>query len=183
MFRWIKEPKVVPAHAHAAGVGRAGRRDRRSRRSATTWRSARWSPTCRRTRPGPPYPAPPAGDLAAGRKTFETVGCLGCHRVGDDKRGMDAFWAASYRTHGPNLDGTGSKVNAGWLYAWIKDPKGYWHDTRMPNLRLTDQEAANITAYLMSLKKDDFREPPRPPSTPASATRPSRSTCWRPACP
>ena len=37
------------------------------------------------------YAAPPAGDLAAGRKTFETVGCLGCHRVGDDKRGMDTL--------------------------------------------------------------------------------------------
>src|SRR4029453_9468562 len=83
---------------------------------------------------------------------------MGCHRGGDDKRGMDAFWAASYRTHGPNLDGTGSKVNAGWLFAWVKNPKGYWHQTRMPNLRLTDQEAADVTAYLMSLKKDEFRK-------------------------
>jgi cytochrome c2 len=109
-----------------------------------------------------PYPAPPAGDLEAGRKDFETVGCLGCHRVGDDKRGMDKFQAASYRTHGPNLDGTGSKVDAGWLYAWVKNPKGYWHDTRMPDLRLSDKEAADITAYLMSLKKDDFLGRPKP---------------------
>jgi cytochrome c2 len=65
------------------------------------------------------YPAPPAGDLEAGRKTFESVGCMGCHRIGDDRRGLERFDAASYRTHGPNLDGTGSKVNAGWLYAWI----------------------------------------------------------------
>src|SRR4029453_14099437 len=87
---------------------------------------------------------------------------MGCHRGGDDKRGMDAFWAASYRTHGPNLDGTGTKVNAGWLFAWVKNPKGYWHQTRMPNLRLSDKEAADVTAYLMSLKKDDFRQRPRP---------------------
>ena len=73
---------------------------------------------------GVDYPAPPAGDLAAGRKTFETIGCLGCHRVGDDKRGHERFDAASYRTHGPNLDGTGSKVNAGWLYAWVQQPEG-----------------------------------------------------------
>jgi cytochrome c2 len=113
------------------------------------------------------YPAPPGGDLQAGRKTFETVGCLGCHRVGDDRRGVDKFEAASYRAHGPNLDGTGSKVNPGWLYAWLKSPKGYWHDTRMPNLRLSDKEAADLTAYLMSLKNDAFLARPRPAIDPA----------------
>jgi cytochrome c2 len=123
------------------------------------------------------YPDPPPGDLTAGRKTFETVGCMACHRVGTDRRGVDeklpdgttrkGLDAASFRTHGPNLDGTGSKVNAGWLYSWVKDPKGYWHDTRMPNLRLTDREAADLTAYLMSLKNDQFLARPRPPLQPA----------------
>jgi mono/diheme cytochrome c family protein len=108
------------------------------------------------------YPAPPAGDAGAGRKTFETVGCMACHRIGDDKRGLLEIDAASFRTHGPNLDGTGSKVNAGWLYAWVRNPKGYWHDTRMPNLRLNEKEAADITAYLMSLKNDAFLARSRP---------------------
>src|SRR5262245_11262799 len=83
------------------------------------------------------YPAPPAGDLAAGRKAFETIGCLACHRVGDDRRGMEPIGAASFRTHGPNLDGTGSKVSAGWRYPWIQDPKSYWHGTKMPALAHT----------------------------------------------
>jgi cytochrome c2 len=118
------------------------------------------------------YPAPPAGDLEAGRKTFETVGCLACHRIGNDRRGIDTSLpdgtvrkgmdAAAFRTHGPNLDGTGTKVGAGWLYAWVRNPKGYWHETRMPNLRLTEKEAADVTAYLMSLKHDDFMARPRP---------------------
>jgi cytochrome c2 len=108
------------------------------------------------------YPDPPRGDAAAGRKTFETVGCLACHRVGDDRRGITGIEAASFRTHGPNLDGTGSKVNAGWLYAWIRNPKSYWHETKMPNLRLTEGEAADVTAYLMSLKNDAFTARPRP---------------------
>jgi cytochrome c2 len=108
------------------------------------------------------YPAAPAGDMEAGRKAFETVGCLACHRVGDDKRGVDALEMASFRTHGPNLDGTGSKLDAGWLYAWIRNPKGYWHETKMPSLRLTEREAADITAYLMGLKNDAFAARPRP---------------------
>ena len=108
------------------------------------------------------YPEPPRGDAAAGQKAFENVGCLACHRIGDDKRGLLEIEAASFRTHGPNLDGTGSKVNAGWLYAWIRNPKSYWHETRMPNLRLSEKEAADITAYLMSLKNDAFAARPRP---------------------
>jgi cytochrome c2 len=112
------------------------------------------------------YPAPPKGDLDAGRKTFESVGCLACHRVGNDMRGIEGPEMASYRTHGPNLDGTGSKVNAGWLYAWVRDPKGYWHETKMPRLRLSDREAADVTAYLMSLKNEEFRARQRPPIDP-----------------
>jgi mono/diheme cytochrome c family protein len=112
------------------------------------------------------YPAPPKGDLDAGRKTFETVGCLGCHRIGDDRRAIDGLDAAAFREHGPNLEGTGSKVNAGWLYAWIRNPKAYWHETKMPNLRLNEKEAADITAYLMSLKSEGFAERPRPANDP-----------------
>jgi cytochrome c2 len=102
------------------------------------------------------YSAPPAGDAQAGRKTFEAVGCLGCHRVGTDRRGVETFDNASYRAHGPNLDGTGTKVNPAWLYSWLKSPRTYWHDTRMPNLRLSDKEAADLVAYLMSLRNDAF---------------------------
>ncbi len=52
------------------------------------------------------------------------------------------------RLHGPNLVNTGSKVSRGWVYAWLKNPKQYYPDTNMPNLRLTDEEAADLTAYL-----------------------------------
>jgi cytochrome c2 len=119
------------------------------------------------------FPAPPRGDLSRGRALFESVGCLGCHRVGTDERGVIAnpeedersggqIAAASYRTHGPNLAGTGSKLNAGWVYAWVQDPKSLWHETRMPRLRLTSSEAADITAYLMSLQNQEFVDAPRP---------------------
>jgi cytochrome c2 len=108
------------------------------------------------------YPPPPTGDLDAGRELFETVGCLGCHRVGEDLRGIDGLANASHRTYGPNLHGTGSKVNAGWLYAWLRDPKAYWPETNMPSLRLTEREAADITAYLMSFKSEDFMDRERP---------------------
>ncbi len=102
------------------------------------------------------YPDPPRGDLERGRDTFETVGCLACHRVGDDMRGIEGLTMASPRAHGPNLAGTGSKLDAGWLFAWIQNPSDYWHETRMPKLRLTSREAGDITAYLMSLENEEF---------------------------
>jgi cytochrome c2 len=161
MFRWIKEPKGFrPTRMPQVWDVRIDETAEQKKRNDVEINSVVAYLQSQATSSA--YPAPPAGDLVAGRKTVETIGCLGCHRIGDDKRGMDAFWAASYRTHGPNLDGTGTKVNAGWLYSWVKDPKSYWAHTRMPNLRLTDQEAANVTAYLMSLKHDGFREKPRP---------------------
>jgi cytochrome c2 len=108
------------------------------------------------------FPPPPPGDLESGRELFETVGCLACHRVGEDLRGIDDLANASYRTYGPNLAGTGSKVSSGWLYAWLRDPKAYWPETNMPSLRLTKQEAADITAYLMSLENEAFMDRDRP---------------------
>ncbi len=108
------------------------------------------------------YPEPPKGELEAGRRAFESVGCLACHRVGQDERGLAGLEMASYRSHGPNLEGSGSKLDAGWLYAWIRNPKGYWHETKMPSLRLSEQEAADVTAYLMSLKNEAFAARPRP---------------------
>ena len=50
--------------------------------------------------------------------------------------------------HGPNLRGVSTKTNPEWLFAWLKDPAAYWAETRMPDLRLSDQEAADIVAYM-----------------------------------
>src|SRR5258708_12650775 len=95
-------------------------------------------------------PEPPRGDLAAGRKVFESVGCLACHRVGDDRRGIVGLEAAAFREHGPNLAGTGSKVKAGWLYAWVRNPKGYWPPTKIPNPPLTQHNAPAAPASPIS---------------------------------
>ncbi|HEX9941079.1 MAG TPA: c-type cytochrome [Thermoanaerobaculia bacterium] len=93
--------------------------------------------------------AVPAGDPARGKQVFETVGCGGCHIL-DARAKRDDFYPLINRLHGPNLVYTGSKVSRGWLYAWVKNPKQYFPDTNMPNLRLTDQEAADVVAYLLN---------------------------------
>lgn len=105
----------------------------------------------------PTYPAPPVGDSDRGRQLFESVGCTGCHILDPDAK-RDDFFPQINRLHGPNLVRTGSKVTSGWLYAWIKNPRQYAPDTRMPSLRLTDQEAADITAYLMGQRDPSYED-------------------------
>ncbi len=102
----------------------------------------------------------PTGDVASGEALVASVGCLGCHNVGDyvpsEEYDPNTARFSGYRQHGPNLDGIGSKVSADWLYTWVRDPKHYWDETVMPDLRLTQSEAGDIAAYLMSLTHDAF---------------------------
>ncbi|MEM8885131.1 MAG: hypothetical protein AAGD14_13765 [Planctomycetota bacterium] len=102
-------------------------------------------------------------------------GCIACHnapivtpelreRVKDAElkawtspRGEKTGWGARMsRRQGPDLAGLGSKLTPEWLFAWLKNPRGYWHDTNMPDLRLTDQEALDLTAYLLSQRHTEF---------------------------
>ena len=92
-------------------------------------------------------PEPPKGDAENGQLLFEGIGCLGCHSTLDTKEKKEKY---DFNRHGPDLSRVGDKLSPGWLYAWLKSPRNYWAETKMPNLRLTDQEAADITAYLLS---------------------------------
>jgi cytochrome c2 len=101
------------------------------------------------------YPAPPRGSSERGEALFNSIGCTGCH-LRDADASRDEFFPQVNRMHGPNLIRTGSKVNPGWLFAWLKNPRDYNPETRMPSLRLTDQEAADLVAYLMSSRDPAF---------------------------
>src|SRR6185369_17920861 len=90
-----------------------------------------------------------AGDATRGKWLFENRGCQGCH-VLDPNAKRDLI--GTYRQFGPNLAGIGSKVSPDWIAMWVKDPKSWNPETKMPNLRLTDAEAADLAAYLSQQK-------------------------------
>jgi cbb3-type cytochrome oxidase cytochrome c subunit len=102
--------------------------------------------------PLPSLPVP--GDAARGREVFRLVGCLACHNTAPftaEAREAESDLGGRLRgtnEHGPNLRGIATKVTPEWLFAWIKDPAAYWSETRMPDLRLSDQDAADIVAYV-----------------------------------
>jgi mono/diheme cytochrome c family protein len=97
-----------------------------------------------------PNEAPGKGGVANGKKLFKEVGCLACHGI-EDVTSHHADFA-------PDLSGTGSKLSAAFVYTWIKNPRHFNPETRMPSLRLSNQEASDITAYLMSKRNKDFEQ-------------------------
>lgn len=110
------------------------------------------------------YGSFPSGSADRGKELVETVGCLGCH-ITEESEAEEAAW---YRRHGPSLAGVGSKAQPAFLYNWLKNPEHYWEETFMPNLRLSDQEAADIAAYLTSLRNEEFEQLPVPEADAAS---------------
>ncbi len=89
------------------------------------------------------------GDPTRGQKLLSDRGCYGCH-VLDPNAQRDLV--GTYRQFGPNLAGVGSKVSRDWIYHWIRDPRAWNPDTKMPNLRLSEQDALDIAEYLSQQK-------------------------------
>jgi cytochrome c2 len=120
-------------------------------------------------------PAPPQGNAARGRELAQKVGCRGCHSFRpveqrctpeQEKAGKSRGTASepgecevarslsgsAARDLAPNLAGEGWVANERWLFAYLKNPAALWPQARMPSLRLSDQEAADLTAYLVTLR-------------------------------
>src|SRR6185295_8519317 len=92
---------------------------------------------------------PPRGDAKSGEGIVKSIGCQGCHVVGEGSR-VDA---GPRRTFGQPLENIGNKTTYEWVYDWVRDPKHFNPGTFMPNLRLTDAQAADVATYLMTLKQ------------------------------
>ncbi|MCA9393090.1 MAG: c-type cytochrome [Candidatus Omnitrophica bacterium] len=112
-----------------------------------------------------PYPSdrlPIKGDPARGEELVASVGCYACHQIQPEKGDEMVTVDGLRRRFGPNLIDIGTKTSARWLYNWLKDPNSYHPDTAMPNLRLTDQEAADIASFLIQDKNNAFSQHPVP---------------------
>jgi mono/diheme cytochrome c family protein len=51
----------------------------------------------------------------------------------------------------PNLANIAEKTNGRWIFHWLKNPRHFSPVSRMPSLRLTDEDAAAVTSYLLTL--------------------------------
>ncbi len=105
------------------------------------------------------YPETALGDAARGKELVESVGCTACHAI--DGKGPIASGTESsayLRDFAPDLAGVGSKLKPAWLVQWVRDPGHYFKNTRMPSLRLSETEAKDVAAHLMTLKAPEFEK-------------------------
>lgn len=82
-----------------------------------------------------------------GRELARSVGCLGCHGLSEG----EFTTRVADKDLVPNLKDIAAKVGPRWTYNWLMNPKSYNPGTRMPSLRLSDEEALALTTYLMTL--------------------------------
>ncbi len=94
------------------------------------------------------------GNKERGKELISKVGCVGCHMV----EGLDEQWNLPQNRKGTYLTGTGSKVDPDWLVSWLKKPSHYDATSVMPSFRLTDKDANDMAAYLLSLKNKKFEQ-------------------------
>ncbi|MCZ7680384.1 MAG: cytochrome c [Sandaracinaceae bacterium] len=72
--------------------------------------------------------------------------CVACHAV--DGRGGDV---------GPALDDIGSQRDAEYLGRWLRNPAAVKQGTAMPQLPLSDEQIAELTTYLSTLRAEQGR--------------------------
>jgi len=94
-----------------------------------------------------------------GKTLFMRRSCSGCHAIG--KGGHMA---------GPDLKGVTQRRSPEWLKAWLKSPDTMvmsdstakaiykeYHQIKMPNLKLSDEEVAALIAYMDEASNDGGR--------------------------
>ena len=144
VFRWIKNPKDYNPHTRMPNFKLTD-----EQASAVT---AYLLDASGKTDFTLPHGLFKGGDPKRGKELVETVGCLGCHAIGENTKVREAR-GTSYDV-APELTRVGSKVNADWIYDWVRNPRHYNPTTKMPNLRLTDKEAADVVSYLLTQKDE-----------------------------
>lgn len=92
--------------------------------------------------------------VVEGRRLVQQYNCVGCHEI--EKRG--GFVRKYYESPAlapPLLDGEGEKVQANWLFAFLKQPTPIrpWLRIRMPTFSLSDSETNSIIGYFNGLSK------------------------------
>jgi cytochrome c2 len=91
------------------------------------------------------------GDAKKGKELFMTRGCVSCHNHAD----KDMPKLKEGRNFGPDLSQVAAKFDSperkAWLASWIKNPAAYSPHTQMPSLQLSDQDSADIAAWLTSV--------------------------------
>jgi cytochrome c1 len=90
-------------------------------------------------------PLPGTPQLNEGRNLLSREGCVHCHTV---KLADGSVMKAS--DDPPSLSHIADKTTREWIFAWLKDPQAYASTATMPNFKLSDDDARDMSAFLVS---------------------------------
>lgn len=90
-------------------------------------------------------PLPGTPQLNLGRNLLAREGCVHCHTVklpdGGTLKATD---------DPPSLSHIADKTTREWIFAWLKDPQAYASTATMPNFKLSDDDARDMSAFLVA---------------------------------
>ena len=92
----------------------------------------------------------PAEQVERGRQLYYSkYACQGCHIINatEDKGYI-----------GPTLTQVGSRLNAAWIYQWLRNPASLRQNTMQPNWDMSEADAKDLTAFLMMQKGSGKQE-------------------------
>ena len=94
--------------------------------------------------------------LNQGRQLIASYGCTHCHTI---KQGGGVPMQPD--DDPPSLKHIADKTTREWVFAWLKDPQAYASTTTMPNFHLSDDDARDVSAFIMA--QSTPLEPPLQP--------------------
>jgi cytochrome c1 len=80
-----------------------------------------------------------------GRNLLSRSGCVHCHMVK-----LPDSSTVKATDDPPSLSHIADKTTREWIYAWLKDPQAYAVTSTMPNFKLSDEDARDISAFLVA---------------------------------
>ena len=83
--------------------------------------------------------------LNLGRNLLARYGCVHCHTIK-----LPDGSAIKPTDDPPSLSHIADKTTREWIYAWLKDPQAYAVTATMPNFKLSDPDARDISAFLIA---------------------------------
>lgn len=108
--------------------------------------------TACRDAPTPRPPGAASGDVRDGAEAIEAYGCASCHTI-PGIADADALVGPPLTSWGHRSFIAGTLPNnQDNLVTWIRDPDAVRPGTAMPDLGVTEADARDIAAYLLSLR-------------------------------
>jgi mono/diheme cytochrome c family protein len=88
---------------------------------------------------------PGTPQLNQGRQLLGQYGCVHCHTLN-----LPGGNQIAPSDHPPLLTHIAEKTTREWIYAWLKNPQAYAVSATMPNFGFSDDEARDISAFLIA---------------------------------